>query len=177
MIIGKKTVRYRTIDSTNTAARRLIGQGEGEGLVVQAAEQTAGRGKPGSRWASPPGNLYYSAVVRPFRNQRELAPLTLLAALAARQVLQSYRPVTVVIKWPNDLLVRGRKIGGILTERLASGHVIIGIGLNLNRLPSAVKASAISLRQLTGKKVSPEAVADRLNLALDKEYRSFLKRS
>jgi BirA family biotin operon repressor/biotin-[acetyl-CoA-carboxylase] ligase len=175
MIIGKKICYYRTLDSTSTEARRLIAGGAGEGLVVVAGQQTRGRGKPGSRWFSPAGNLYFSAVVKPFKNPQELAPITLLGALAARAVIGRLTRLPIVIKWPNDLQIGGRKVGGVLTERLPSGHLIIGIGLNLNTVPAAVKRTAVSLRQLTGKKYGPRAVASRLRTELDKEYKLFLK--
>jgi biotin-[acetyl-CoA-carboxylase] ligase BirA-like protein len=175
LIIGKKIVRLPQVDSTSAEARRLIRQGEGEGLVVVAARQTKGKGKPGRRWFSPVGNLYFSAVVKPFKNPRELAPITLLGALAARAVITKITKLPVVIKWPNDLQIQGRKVGGILTERLPSGHLIIGIGLNLNTVPAAVKRTAVSLRQLTGEEYDPRGMTDRLNIELDKEYRLFLK--
>lgn len=173
MIIGKKIVHYNELDSTNTEARRLIKKGAGEGLVVIADCQTKGKGKPGSGWESPAGNLYLSAVVKPYKNQRELAPIVLLGALAGRAALG----LPAVIKWPNDLLAGGKKIGGVLTERLPDGHLIIGIGLNLNVVPAAVRRTATSLRAETGKKADPEKFAAALIAALDLEYRSFLKRS
>jgi BirA family biotin operon repressor/biotin-[acetyl-CoA-carboxylase] ligase len=176
LIIGRRIIHYKTLDSTSTEARRLIRQGAGEGLVVIADRQTAGRGKPGSRWHSPPGNLYFSAVVKPFKNPRELAPITLLGALAARAVIERKTRLPVVIKWPNDLLVRGRKVGGILTERLPSGHLIIGIGLNVNSIPPEVKQTATSLRRLTGKKYPARKMAVGLSAALDREYKLFLKK-
>ncbi|HVN67193.1 MAG TPA: biotin--[acetyl-CoA-carboxylase] ligase, partial [Candidatus Sulfotelmatobacter sp.] len=126
MIVGKKILHYSTLDSTNAEARRLIKKGEGEGLVVVAGAQAAGRGKPGRRWHSPLGNVYFSAVLKPYKNPRELAPITLLGALAARAALKKTANLPVVIKWPNDLLVHGRKVGGILTERLTAGQLIVG---------------------------------------------------
>ena len=176
MIIGQRIIHYPAVDSTNEAARRLIKQGLGEGLVVVAERQTKGRGKPGSRWFSPRGNLYFSAVIEPYKNPRELAPITLIGALAARAVLMRLAKLPVIIKWPNDLQIHGRKVGGILTERLSSGQVIIGIGLNLNSVPAEVKRTAVSLRQLTGKKYLPRTALRRLNIELDKEYQLFLKR-
>jgi len=176
MIIGNKVLHYKELDSTNEEARRLIKKGWGEGLVVVAESQTKGRGKPGRRWFSPQGNLYLSAVIKPYKNPQELAPITLIGALAARAVIVRLTKLPVIIKWPNDLQIHGRKVGGILTERLSSGQVIIGIGLNLNSAPAEVKQTAVSLRQLTGKKYDPRAAISRLTVELDKEYQLFLKR-
>ncbi len=169
-MIGKKLVHYEVIDSTNDEARRMVKQGEGEGLVVTAGSQTAGRGKPGARWFSPPGNLYLSAVVKPRRDQKDIAPLTITAALAARTAIVRETELPVVIKWPNDILVRGKKAGGILTERLPSGHVIIGIGINLTQHP----ASAAALDEEAGRPIDLKHFTDRLLLELEKEYLAYL---
>jgi BirA family biotin operon repressor/biotin-[acetyl-CoA-carboxylase] ligase len=146
-------------------------------LVVVADMQTKGRGKPGSSWFSPKGNLYFSAVVKPFKNPKDLVSLTLLGALAARAMINKISKLPVVIKWPNDIRVHGRKVGGVLTERLPSGHLIIGIGINLNNVPAEVKRTATSLRMLTGKRFEPKKIADSLITELDKEYRLFLKKA
>ncbi|MBN3032606.1 MAG: biotin--[acetyl-CoA-carboxylase] ligase [Candidatus Saganbacteria bacterium] len=179
-IIGKKIVRCRTIDSTSDEARRLIKKGGGEGLVVVAGRQTRGRGKPGSAWFSPPGNLYFSAVVKPYKDPRDLAPLTLLSALAARALIVRLAKLPVVIKWPNDLRVRGKKVGGILTERLPSGHIIIGIGLNVNAprraFPAPLRASATSLAIEAKRKFNLARCAALLSGLLDREYREFLEK-
>ncbi len=171
-LIGKKLLHYDVIDSTNDEARRQVQQGEGEGLVITAASQTAGRGKPGAGWFSPKGNLYLSLVVKPHRSLRELAPLTITAALAARAAIVGATRLPVVIKWPNDLLVRGKKLGGILTERLSSGHVIIGIGINLARHPE----QATSLDREVGKRTDLRRFTDRLLRELDKEYLAYLSK-
>ena len=180
MIIGKKKVHYSEIDSTNSEARRLIQKGEGEGLVVIADRQTAGRGKPGSNWFSPEGNFYLSAVVKPRKNPKDLAPITLLGALAGRSAIGKFADLLVVIKWPNDLLIKGKKVGGILVERLPSGHLIIGIGLNLNltkkMLPDEIRCTATSLRIETGKSISIADFAVVIIKELDREYLAYLSK-
>jgi BirA family biotin operon repressor/biotin-[acetyl-CoA-carboxylase] ligase len=147
MIIGKNIVSFDTLDSTSDEARRRIRQGEGEGLVVMAASQSAGHGKPGAKWYSPRGNLYLSAVVAPRRNPGDLAILTLTTALAGRSCLQRFVKLPIIIKWPNDLLVRQKKIAGILIEGVPSGQLIIGIGINLASIPDEVSATATSLEK------------------------------
>ena len=179
MIIGKKTIHYQTVDSTNDEARRLIKQGEGEGLVVIAESQTAGRGKPGATWVSPPGNLYLSAVVNPHRSQKDLAPLTLTAALAVRAAIARISGLPVTIKWPNDILIRGKKAGGILTERLVAGSIIIGIGININcriGLPSADNNSATSLSAETGQTYPIGELTALLLEELNNEYLAYLSK-
>lgn len=169
-MIGKKIVHFTEIDSTNDEARRLVQKGEGEGLVVTAESQTAGKGKPGAGWISPKGNLYLSAVIKPHRDQKDLAPLTITAALAARSAIVRAAKLAVVIKWPNDLMVNGKKIGGILTERLSSGQVIIGIGINLSKHPT----SATSLDRESGQQIDVKHFTDLLLEELDKEYLAYL---
>lgn len=180
MIIGKKLIRLRTVDSTNDEVRRQLALGAGEGLVVLAEEQTKGKGRPGKKWFSPRGNLFLSAAVKPYKNPKELAPITLLGALAARQAVESKYKITVTIKWPNDLLIKGKKVGGVLVERLASGFLIIGIGLNLNTLaadfPPELKATATSLLVISGKKSRPETMANLVIKALDQEYLEYLRK-
>ncbi len=180
MIIGKKIVRLDSIDSTSDEARRRIKNSEGEGLAVIAKRQSRGRGKPGSAWFSPPGNLYLSVVIKPYKNPKDLVPITLLGALAARAMIVSLTKLPVVIKWPNDLRVHGKKIGGVLTERLASGHVIIGLGLNINSerraFPAELKASATSLKIESGKKFALNKCAASLLRELDCEYLAYLSK-
>lgn len=179
MIIGKKLVQLKATDSTNDEARRLIKKGEGEGLVVMAARQTRGKGKPGSAWFSPPGNLYLSVVIKPYKNFKQLSAVTLFSALAVRATIVKLTKLPAVIKWPNDLRIHGKKTAGILTERLASGHLIIGIGLNVNSTrrswPADLQHTATSLRIETGKKYSLRACASRLMACLEEEYRDFLE--
>ena len=180
MIIGKKVIHYQTIDSTNEEARRLIGQGAGEGIVLVAEKQTKGKGKPGSAWFSPEGNLYFSAVVKPRRNPKELSPITLLGALAARSAINKIARLAVVIKWPNDILINGKKAGGVLVERVPSGHLIIGIGINLNSdkesFPGEIKDISTSLKVETGKHYDIESFAKSLIFELDLEYLAYLSK-
>jgi BirA family transcriptional regulator, biotin operon repressor / biotin---[acetyl-CoA-carboxylase] ligase len=179
LIIGKKLVHLQETDSTNDEARRLIKKGEGEGLVVLADRQTRGRGKPGSAWFSPAGNLYLSVVIKPYRNYKQLSAVTLFSALAVRSAIVKLTQLPAVIKWPNDLRLHGKKTAGILAERLASGHIIIGLGLNVNStrssFPPELRPTATSLRRETGKKYSLKSCAALLISLLDEEYRAFLK--
>lgn len=179
MIIGKKILRYQTIDSTNQEARRLIAKGSGEeGTVLVAATQTKGEGKLGSVWHSPVGNLYFSCIIKPHKNPQQLAPFTFLAALAVYRVLTGYCLKGLIIKWPNDVLVNGKKICGILTERLASGQLIVGIGLNVNTnkgdFPPILRRSATSLLLERGKQTALSPLLRKILAELEVEYLAYL---
>lgn len=176
MIIGKKQLHYKKVDSTSEEARRLIKKGLGEGLVVTADTQTKGRGKPGSRWLSPKGNLYFSAVIKPYKNPKDLAPITLLGALAARAMIYEAAKLSAVIKWPNDLRVHGKKVGGVLTERLPSGHIIIGIGINVAVSPRELKSRATSLKAESKKSFHLKRCVEILSRQLDREYLAYLSK-
>lgn len=176
MIIGKKHLHYKKIDSTSEEARRLIKKGFGEGLIVTAGAQTKGKGKPGSRWISPKGNLYFSAVVKPYKNPKDLAPITLLGALAARAMISKVAKLAVVIKWPNDLCIHGKKVGGVLTERLPSGHLIIGIGINVAVSPRELKGRATSLKAESQKSFPLKRCIEILSRELNREYLAYLSK-
>jgi BirA family biotin operon repressor/biotin-[acetyl-CoA-carboxylase] ligase len=140
---------FAEIDSTNDEAKRQAAAGGPSGLVVWADGQTAGRGRQGRVWQSPPGNLYCSILLRPERAAAEVAQLSFAAALAVCDALAPWQPRC---KWPNDVLIEGRKIAGILLEsEAATGKVawlVIGIGINLAHHPAATETPAISLAAL-----------------------------
>jgi BirA family biotin operon repressor/biotin-[acetyl-CoA-carboxylase] ligase len=178
-IIGKKIIKYQEIDSTNDEARRLIAKGKGEGTVAVAGTQTKGKGKPGSRWFSPAeAGIYLSAIIRPFRNPKDLGLITQLGARAAVRAIKRAAGLEAEIKLPNDVLINSKKVGGILVERTGSGHLIIGIGVNLNNavdsFPPEIKAAATSLKIETGETYDLSAFTDLLIGELDKEYLAYL---
>lgn len=180
MIIGKKIINCKEIDSTNDEAKRLVRQGAGEGLVVLAEAQTKGRGKPGSKWFSPAGEgLYLSAVVKPFKNPQDLALIVLLGARAVVRAVEAVTGLAASIKPPNDVYLNAKKISGILVERLASGHLIIGIGVNLNNSPESfpdeLKTKATSLLIETGEKKQVQAFTQTLLTELDRQYLAYLE--
>lgn len=147
---------YESLASTNREAWHLVEQGAGAGTVVIAQAQTAGRGQRGRTWASEPGGLYLSLVLEPELAIADAALLTLMSTWGVVRALECLG-AKLQIKWPNDLIYRGQKVGGILTEsrigpalsckpsELRLRHAVVGIGLNWdNPLP----ANAVSLRQL-----------------------------
>ncbi len=137
---------YDSIGSTNDEAMRLAREGAAHGTVVHADEQTAGRGRLSRRWSSPPGNLYVSIVLRLEVPPPRAVEIGFVAALAVADAVDALLPrqVHATLKWPNDVLVRGDKIAGILLEQ-ADDAVILGIGLNVLQPPSGVSYQASTI--------------------------------
>ena len=152
--LGRGLHHFETLPSTNAHAFKLAQEGAEHGEVVVTEQQTAGRGRRGRVWVSPPGlNLYFSAVLRPELPPQRAAELTLVAAVAVAETLRE-AGADARIKWPNDVQVQGRKLAGILTELSAEPErvhfVVLGVGVNLNAgpddFPDDVAATATSLR-------------------------------
>lgn len=150
MTFGNPRRHLRSTDSTNSRARELAAAGAPHGTVVTAAEQTAGRGRQGRTWTAPPGKaLLYSAIVRPLEQRHLLLPLA--APLAICEAAEELQPtISCKVKWPNDVLVDGKKLAGVLIEaRPQDGWAVIGIGLNLavpsDEFPPDLRDRATSL--------------------------------
>jgi BirA family transcriptional regulator, biotin operon repressor / biotin---[acetyl-CoA-carboxylase] ligase len=147
-----RLVLYDTVGSTNDEAKRLARAGADKGTLVWALEQTAGRGRRGRAWASPPGNLYTSLILRPCCPVDRAAQLGFVAALAVGDALAAIFPrfEGLTYKWPNDVLVGGRKLAGILLEsELGEGEVprfvVVGVGINLACSPENAEFPATSI--------------------------------
>ncbi|SRR5581483_621583 len=177
--LGAKIHYFTELGSTNTRARELADAGAAEGELVVADAQTAGRGRLGRRWESPPRrNLYFSLILRPTLAPADAAQITLMAAVALAETVDSFLAAPAEIKWPNDILVGGRKLAGVLTEAACAAaaleYVILGIGINVNyrrdEMPEAIRARATSLADLTGNFVARENALARLIHALDRCY-------
>ena len=137
-----RLVEMDAVDRTNEEARRLACSGAADGTLVWARRQTAGRGRRGRVWTSEPGNLYASIVLRPDCTPLQAAQLTFVAALAVRDMLSIFlsNSDAIACKWPNDVLIGGRKISGILLESSTAGSgtvdwLVLGIGVNLRHHP------------------------------------------
>jgi BirA family biotin operon repressor/biotin-[acetyl-CoA-carboxylase] ligase len=174
---------FYKIGSTNTAAMTAAAEGAPEGSVFLAEEQTAGRGRGSNSWESErSAGIYCSAVLRPALPPSDVLVLTLAAGLAVRAALaQVEARVTVDLKWPNDLLIKGRKVCGILAEMHAEPtrvrHIVVGIGINANQksFPKELESEATSLRMETGSECSRVEVAAALLKSLDREYRMLVE--
>ena len=151
--LGTTIHHFLETGSTSDAARQLAEQGSPEGTLVLAEKQTQGRGRLGRSWLSESGaGIYASILLRPLLKPREAAVLTLVAAVAASEAIEQVCGLKADIKWPNDLLLSGRKCCGILSEMQAEGddirYVIVGIGINVNHsdFPEELGQRATSLR-------------------------------
>jgi BirA family transcriptional regulator, biotin operon repressor / biotin---[acetyl-CoA-carboxylase] ligase len=155
------------IDSTNEEAHRRARAGAPEGMLIWAREQSSGRGRRGRGWSSPPGNLYVSLLLRPLVPPAEAAQLGFVGAVALAETLSAVLPPArqVRCKWPNDLLIDGAKVAGILPEAEAEGRrvdaLILGIGVNLASYPEALPYRATSVRAAGGS-VSVESLLEGL---------------
>lgn len=132
------------VGSTSDELLRLARDGAPHGTVVTAREQEAGRGRVGRRWDSPPGNLYLSALLRLGLPLARTAELSFVAALAVADAVDCFLPGRARLKWPNDVLVDGAKIAGILVEQ-TEGFAIVGIGLNVAHCPTRTAYPVTSL--------------------------------
>lgn len=165
---GPPIVRIGEVESTNDVARVLALAGVPEGAVVVARRQTRGRGRWGRAWAAPPGGVWCSVLLRPTATH-PWGLLSLAVAVGAAEAIEKTTGVKTGIRWPNDLVVDGRKVAGVLLEG-AGDAVIVGIGINANvpldALPEDVAPRATSLHLATGQPVDSdglrEAVVGRL---------------
>jgi BirA family biotin operon repressor/biotin-[acetyl-CoA-carboxylase] ligase len=164
-------------DSTQSEVARMAVAGAPEGTVVTARHQRAGRGRRGHEWWDAPGeSLLVSVLLRPSSPAAVVPQLSLVAGLAVAEALAA-AGVTARIRWPNDLLVDGRKVGGVLAEASSTGagrlqHVILGVGINLNQIafPEALAPRATSLRLVTGHAHEAGAVLDAVLAHLARRY-------
>ena len=179
--LGRNLVWLPTVDSTNRWLSAKADAGAPEGLVVAADIQTEGRGRLDRAWCTPPGdNLAFSVLLRPAVPLDRVASLSLLLALAVRRAVLDQAPgLEPRIKWPNDIWIQGRKLGGILCDMQAEPdrvrHVVAGIGLNVNAeansFPPAIRATATSLKIAAGRAFSRAALLAALLNALEPLYR------
>jgi BirA family biotin operon repressor/biotin-[acetyl-CoA-carboxylase] ligase len=173
---GKTFYSFSEVTSTNDVAAELIRKGTPEGTLVTAEAQTQGRGRQGRRWTTSQGKaLAFSLVLYPKVRPDKIPGLTLAAAVGVALTLEEYG-LKPSIKWPNDILLKGKKLCGILTEmgpRRDNRHsVILGIGINLNQkaseFPTEIRASATSFRRVSGKQVDRTDFLRRLMRQLEK---------
>jgi BirA family biotin operon repressor/biotin-[acetyl-CoA-carboxylase] ligase len=162
---GNSIFFSRAVGSTNDWAKELAEHGAAEGTVAIAETQTAGRGRLDRTWVSPKGGLYFSVILRPRLKPAEAVRLVFVAGLAVAEALSEKHGLKAETKWPNDVLVNGRKVCGILSEMNATGEkvnfVILGVGVNANfdvkkALPEELWESATSLECELGRRVELE---------------------
>ncbi len=178
-VIGRDIRVFQETTSTNDVIEKLARDGVKEGVVVFAEAQTKGRGRLGRKWISPPGKgLWFSLLLRPALRPEEATRLTIVAATALRRAIANATQLRPEIKWPNDILINGKKTAGILTEMHAEPdqvkHLVIGIGVDVNleaeEFPPELRQIATSLRAETGEAVDRPELACRILKELDAEY-------
>lgn len=181
---GGQRLQLDETSSTNTVAWEMADQGRlAEGGIVIAARQTQGKGRRGRTWESPAGGLWFSIVLYPELQLRDAAPLSLVFALAVARALERFITAPVKVKWPNDVLLGGKKVAGILleinTEFDRIKYLVAGIGVNVNLraedLPAALRDQATSLYLETGQEVDLEAVLSAILAELEKAYTRYLE--
>lgn len=170
-------IRLDTVDSTNEYVKRLGMQGAAHGTAVTAAVQTGGKGRLGRSFASPEGGIYLSVLLRPDCAPDRLFSLTPSAAVAVCQALEQECGISPDIKWPNDLLLGGGKLCGILTEAVTCGSgffAVLGIGLNVNTdiaaLPPELRRQAVSVQSVTGRQTDCEALCAAILCRVEQMY-------
>jgi len=180
--LGQRIVYHTCIDSTNLAGRRLADQGAVDGTLIAADEQTAGRGRLERAWLAPRGtSLLFSLILRPQLEMRLVQGLTMIAGLAVQEAIRDGYGLPARLKWPNDIMVCGRKAGGILIEVSSTGHcldyAILGIGLNVNLSPHTLPPEfhATSIQHELGHPVSRLQLLQRILAHLEKRYAALLR--
>jgi BirA family biotin operon repressor/biotin-[acetyl-CoA-carboxylase] ligase len=183
MKFGSKIYSFDTIDSTNNCAKALAGCWAEEGTLVLAESQTAGRGRLGRPWLSEPHeNLTFSVVLRPNLPAEGLNLLPLYAAAAVAEAIEQETGLKVECKWPNDLLINGKKAAGILLEgslkENSLDYVILGIGINVNQtiFPDDLAVKATSLRLASGKELDRIRLLRRVLETLESRYAELMKK-
>ena len=178
-VIGRDIRVFQETTSTNDVVEKLARDGVKEGVVVFAESQTRGRGRLGRKWVSPAGKgLWFSVLLRPYLRPQEATKVTIAAATALARGIRAQTDLPVQIKWPNELLIHGKKVAGSLMELSAEvdhvKYIILGIGLDVNLtatdFPSELRKIATSLRLESGKPAHRTALATAILRELDRDY-------
>lgn len=181
--VAKEVLYFDTIDSTNTKAQELAEKGYPSGTLVVADKQESGKGRRGRSWVSPSGTgIFMTLMIKPDINPNNASMLTLVAALAVAKAITSVTGEEAMIKWPNDIVVNGKKVCGILTEMNAQfdyiNHIVVGIGINVHNesFPEEISQMASSLMIEAGGKRFHRAqiIADTMSY-FEQYYDTFLK--
>ena len=181
--VAKEVLYFDTIDSTNTKAQELAEKGYPSGTLVVADKQESGKGRRGRSWVSPSGTgIFMTLMIKPDINPNNASMLTLVAALAVAKAITSVTGEEALIKWPNDIVVNGKKVCGILTEMNAQfdyiNHIVVGIGINLHNesFPEEISQMASSLMiEAGGKRFHRAQIIAETMSYFEQYYDTFLK--
>ncbi len=181
--VAKEVLYFDTIDSTNTKAQELAEKGYQSGTLVVADKQESGKGRRGRSWVSPSGTgIFMTLMIKPDINPNNASMLTLVAALAVAKAITSVTGEEALIKWPNDIVVNGKKVCGILTEMNAQfdyiNHIVVGIGINVHNesFPEEISQMASSLTiEAGGKRFHRAQIIAETMAYFEQYYDTFLK--
>ncbi|NLI90026.1 MAG: biotin--[acetyl-CoA-carboxylase] ligase [Epulopiscium sp.] len=181
-VFGKEIYRYEEVTSTNEVARNMAKEGASEGLVVIADSQNKGRGRLGRSWQSPKGQgVWMSVITRPQIQVQDIPAITLITGLAVCKAIRQTTSLPAYIKWPNDIVVDGKKVCGILTQMSGDAskinYVIIGIGINVNieSFPEELEEVATSLKIEGGQNYDREEISISTLEFLELYYKEYIK--
>ena len=174
-IVGQRVLYFNELESTMDEAARLASEGAGEGIVVMAERQTAGRGRQGRTWVSEPGNLLLSILFRPSLEQ--LPYISMIGGIATARAISKTSGMAATIKWPNDVKLRGLKVSGILAESAIVGdsvcYAVLGLGINVTLDVAGsgdISGIATSVNSIAEREVGREELLRQLLLELDDLY-------
>lgn len=181
-LIGQKIITFDQLGSTNQEAKKVALEGMEEGTIIIADEQIAGKGRRGRNWVSPPGTgIWMSIILRPDTQPQNASMLTLIAGLAVCKVIHQITSMKALIKWPNDIVINGKKICGILTEMNSEidfiNFVVIGIGINVNipEFPPELDNIATSLMLEGNKKYKRKTLVKKILEEFEVCYNKYLQ--
>lgn len=179
---GCEIYYFDSIDSTNTKAKELAEEGHPGGTLVVADRQTAGKGRRGRSWESPSGiGIFMTLMLKPEINPNNASMLTLVAAMATTRAIRRVTGVPAMIKWPNDIVMNGKKVCGILTEMSAQfdyiNHIVIGIGINVHNeeFPEEIAQTASSLYVESGQHIHRASLIEAFLEEFEDVYAEYLK--
>ena len=179
---GCELYYYDSIDSTNTKAKELAEDGHPSGTLVVADQQTAGKGRRGRSWESPTGTgIFMTLMLKPEINPNNASMLTLVAAMATTRAIRRVTGVPAMIKWPNDIVMNGKKVCGSLTEMSAQldyiNHIVIGIGINVHNeeFPEEIAQTASSLFLESGQHIHRASLIEAFLEEFEDVYAEYLK--
>ena len=179
---GCEIYYFDSIDSTNTKAKELAEEGHPSGTLVVADRQTAGKGRRGRSWESPTGiGIFMTLMLKPEINPNNASMLTLVAAMATTRAIRRVTGVPAMIKWPNDIVMNGKKVCGILTEMSAQfdyiNHIVIGIGINVHNeeFPEEIAQTASSLFLESGQHIHRASLIEAFLEEFEDVYAEYLK--
>ena len=179
---GQEIYYYDVTDSTNIRAKELAEEGHPSGTLVVADRQEAGRGRRGRSWDSPSGaGIFMTLLLKPEMNPNHASMLTLVAAMAVARAISKCAGTEALIKWPNDIVIGGKKICGILTEMSAQfdfiNHIVIGIGINVHNehFPEEIAETAGSILLQTGKRIRRAELIEQILEQFEHYYAIFME--